>query len=54
MTAEDVAAMLRVPTSWVYSAARRGELPNVKLGHYRRFSEEAVRAWISEREKASK
>jgi excisionase family DNA binding protein len=37
LTAEEVAALFRVPPSWVYRKARDGDLPSVKLGHYRRF-----------------
>jgi excisionase family DNA binding protein len=50
MTAEEVAAMLGVPKSWVYSASRRGELPTVTLGRYRRYRAEAVEKWIEEQE----
>ena len=40
LTVEEVAKLLRVPTSWVYekSSARTQErLPHVKLGKYLRF-----------------
>ena len=40
LTVEEVAKLLRVPTSWVYrkSRARTQErLPHVKLGKYLRF-----------------
>lgn len=37
LTAEEAAAILTVPKSWVYRAAREGELPVVRLGRYRRF-----------------
>ena len=40
-------ALLTVPTSWVYSAAARGELPSLKVGvKYRRFERAAVEAWL--------
>jgi excisionase family DNA binding protein len=50
LTAEDVASMLGVPKAWVYAASRRGELPTVRLGRYRRYRREAVEAWIEQQE----
>ena len=32
LTADDVAAVLRVPRSLVYALARRGELPAIRIG----------------------
>lgn len=29
LTAEEVATLLSLPTTWVYAAARRGEVPSV-------------------------
>ena len=40
LTVEDVAALLRVPPSWVYERTRRRgleRLPHLKLGKYLRF-----------------
>ena len=51
LTAEQVASMLGVPTTWVYEQARRGLIPTVQLGRYRRFRREAIEAWIEEQEK---
>lgn len=39
---EDVATALAVPVSWVYTAARDGRIPCVKLGRYVRFLPETV------------
>jgi excisionase family DNA binding protein len=49
LTAEEVAAMLQVKPSWVYAAARRGDVPAVPLpgGRYVRFDEVAIRDWIA-------
>lgn len=47
LTAEEVATRLRVPKSWVYRAAREGDLPSVRCGRYRRFDEGDVERWIS-------
>ena len=52
LDAKAVAALLAVPTSWVYAEARAGRLPHVKLGRYTRFRREAVDSWIMEREAA--
>jgi excisionase family DNA binding protein len=44
MTAEQVAALLLLPTSTVKDYARRGVLPSIKLGKHRRF----VRSQVEE------
>lgn len=52
LTVEEVAALLKVPKSWVYGKTRqRGSerLPHVKLGKYLRFEEHAVRAFLHRR-----
>jgi excisionase family DNA binding protein len=53
LTAEEVAVRLAVPKSWVYEASRHGEIPTVELGRYKRYREEAIVAWVREREKAT-
>lgn len=50
LTPEEVSERLGVPTSWVYSAARAGQLPSIKLGAYRRFRWEAVVDWLEQQE----
>ena len=45
-TADEVAARLKVPKSWVYRAAREGSLPSVRCGRYRRFDDRDVDRWI--------
>jgi excisionase family DNA binding protein len=47
LTAGEVAARLKVPRSWVYRAAREGDLPSVRCGRYRRFDEGDVEHWIA-------
>jgi excisionase family DNA binding protein len=42
----DVALWLNTSRRWVDDAARRGELPSVKIGRVRRFRQEEIRAWI--------
>lgn len=48
LTADEVAERLRVPKTWVYRAAREGDLPSVRCGRYRRFDERDVDFWIDE------
>jgi len=46
LTAEDVAALLRVPKSWVYAETRAGRIPHVVLGpRYRRYERAVIEAW---------
>jgi excisionase family DNA binding protein len=50
MTVEDVAALLQVPPSWVYSRTRRRgleKLPFVRIGKYVRFEPAAIRAFVA-------
>lgn len=51
LTADEVAAMLRVTKAWVYAETRRGDLPHVRLGRYVRYREPAVRRWIEASER---
>lgn len=53
MTAEEVADRLQVTVAWVREMARRGEMPSLKLGRYRRFSAEAIDVWLQDRAKAT-
>ena len=53
LDAKQVAEMLGVPASWVYAQSRRGVLPTVELGRYKRYRRSAIEAWIVERERAS-
>ena len=50
LTAEQVAQILGVPKSWVYEQSRRGRIPTVTLGRYRRYREEAIRGWVEKLE----
>jgi excisionase family DNA binding protein len=53
LTAQEVAALLGVPVSWVYMQTRSGRVPTVKLGRYYRYRREAIEAWIVEQEEAA-
>lgn len=48
LDARAVAELLGVPVSWVYEQSRRGRIPTVTLGRYRRYRRAAVEAWIDE------
>jgi excisionase family DNA binding protein len=51
LTAQDVADLLGVATSWVYEQSRRGRIPTVTLGRYRRYRREAIEAWVKDLER---
>lgn len=51
LTVEEVAALLKVPPSWVYDRVRRrsrDRIPGFKLGKYWRFREADVLAWLAQ------
>ena len=48
LTADEVAILLQVPRSWVYRAAREGDLPSIHCGRYRRFESTEVMRWIEQ------
>ena len=50
LDAQQVADRLNVPKSWVYAATRRGELPCVPLGRYKRYRAQAIEDWIEAHE----
>lgn len=50
LTATQVAQMLGVPKSWAYEQSRKGRIPTVNLGRYRRYRTEAISQWIEARE----
>jgi len=47
--AERAAELLGVNASWVMDAARRGQIPHVKVGRYTRFFEDDLMEWARER-----
>jgi excisionase family DNA binding protein len=50
LTAEGVGELLGVPRSWVYEQSRRGRIPTVTLGRYRRYRRESIERWIEQLE----
>ena len=54
MTPEDVARRFQVRVSWVYRCCRprtKNPMPYIKIGHYLRFEEAAVRLYIETQKK---
>jgi excisionase family DNA binding protein len=50
MTAVEVADLLAVPTTRVWSMSRRGEIPTVRLGPREvRYRPQDIEAWIARR-----
>ena len=47
-----VAEILNVPVSWVYSQAESGALPSLKVGKYRRFRRNEIEAWLDKKQEA--
>ncbi len=48
LTAAAAAELLSVRTSWVYDAARSGELPCIRLGKHLRFLRSDLERWVAE------
>ena len=50
LTPEEVANLLKIPKSWIYGRIHSRSLPFplVKVGHYCRFPESGVRAFIEQ------
>ena len=44
MTAPEVAALLKMPTSTIHDLARRGIIPSARIGRRRRFVRQQVEA----------
>ena len=55
LDASQLAELLNVPVSWVRSATRsrsKHPIPHLKVGHYIRFQEKAVREWLEGRKRS--
>lgn len=55
LTPEEVAELFKIPVSWVYGATRgrsKNPLPHIKIGHYTRFQESAVREWVESQKRS--
>jgi excisionase family DNA binding protein len=52
LDAREVAELLNLNVSHVRELTRRGELPFVALGRFRRYRRSSILAWIQARERA--
>ena len=48
MKAEQAAALLNVPPSWVRDASREGRLPHIRVGRHFRYERMALERWAAE------
>ncbi len=51
LTVEELAGLLQVPPSWVYSQTRKrsaNRIPGFRLGKYWRFRESDVMSWLEQ------
>jgi excisionase family DNA binding protein len=46
LEAEEIAHILGVDVSYVYSQARANKIPSIKLGKYRKFSPSQLKKWL--------
>jgi excisionase family DNA binding protein len=46
LTADEVAAFMRVTRAWVYAETRRNALPHLRLGRYVRYRRSAIEQWM--------
>lgn len=46
LDAEQVAAMLGMTSAWVYEQSRKGRIPTITLGRYRRYRRAAIEDWL--------
>jgi excisionase family DNA binding protein len=53
LTAEEVAALLRVTPAWVYAETRRHRIPHIRLGRYVRYRSDALAVWMDQLEDRS-
>ncbi len=50
LTADEVAALLRMTPAWVYAETRRNRIPHMRLGRYFRYRRSAIEAWMGDLE----
>jgi excisionase family DNA binding protein len=53
LTADEVAALLRMTSAWVYSETRRNRIPHLRLGRYVRYRRSTIVAWMGKLEAGS-
>ena len=52
LDAEKVAEILGVDKAYIYTQARSGKMPSIKLGKYRRFSPSKIKKWLDRKNEA--
>lgn len=50
LNAEEVAHHVGMTPNWIYSETRKGRIPHLKLGRYRRYRASAINHWLAELE----
>jgi len=50
LTADEVASLLRMPRSTIYSMAQEARIPSFKVGRQWRFRKSALEEWVREQE----
>lgn len=53
LTADEVAALLRVTKGWLYAETRAGRIPHLRLGRYVRYRRSAIERWLDGLEQGS-
>jgi len=53
ITADEVAALLRMTPAWVYAETRRNRIPHMRLGRYFRYRRSTIEAWMSDLEEGA-
>jgi excisionase family DNA binding protein len=51
---KEMAEMLDVPESWLYSRTRTNEIPYFKIGKYVKFEPSSVMQWIKDQQESIK
>lgn len=56
LTIDEIAEILKVPKSWIYSHTREtgpDAIPRIKVGKYLRFEPDKVMQWIKDQNEAN-
>lgn len=53
LTADEVARLLRMPRSTIYSLAQEARIPSFKVGRQWRFRKSALEQWVKNQEQRS-
>jgi len=52
LDADEVAKFLGVDIAYIYTQARSGKIPSIKLGKYRKFSPSKIKKWLDRKNEA--